>query len=570
MPLKRCSAQGDSLDPLVPRSLTLFAPGLSVSLNRNMFGKDVANFELFRAIARHGGLDEVCFLATKKADPAQLASQLFPAQGPRPTVSTGLLTDHVAPLRTGAMLRGSAQIEELAWARHRVMGAGRYSLIGLIHTIAPPSIRDYMAASLVAPTYEWDALICTSPSVQAAMRAMFDEHGAYLAARTGGKPPPGPQLALLPLGVDGERFAAHADRPGARASFRAELGAGDDDFVMLWVGRLSYFEKTFPQPMMLAAELAAKASGKRVHFVMAGWFPHPESERPLYLEAARAHCPSVNFVIVDGNNAAKLADAWAGADTFISLVDNIQETFGITPLEAMAAGLPVVASDWDGYRYTVRDGIEGFLIPTLGGPPGGLPFDLVEAHARGERTYQQYVAILAQHTAIDVKRAGDALTALAASPDLRGRMGAAGRRRIAETFDWRVVAPAYVALAEELAARRPAAGDPRNAPGRHPPRGEPFGDFAGFATTILTDDLVLSLAPGETAGSLAAMPEVWLDTFAANWRLPREEAAAAFAQIADGPIRFGALAEGFPAGRRRLLGLSVLWMCKRGLVVWSR
>ena len=31
----------------------------------------------------------------------------------------------------------------------------------------------------------------------------------------------------------------------------------------------------------------------------------------------------------------------------------------------MAAGIPVVVSDWDGYRYTVTDGVEGFLIPTL-------------------------------------------------------------------------------------------------------------------------------------------------------------------------------------------------------------
>lgn len=36
----------------------------------------------------------------------------------------------------------------------------------------------------------------------------------------------------------------------------------------------------------------------------------------------------------------------------------------------MAAGLPVVASDWAGYRYTIRDSTEAFLVPTLGGPFG--------------------------------------------------------------------------------------------------------------------------------------------------------------------------------------------------------
>ena len=46
----------------------------------------------------------------------------------------------------------------------------------------------------------------------------------------------------------------------------------------------------------------------------------------------------------------------------MSLSDNIQETFGLTPLEAMASGIPVIVSDWDGYRSTVRDNKDGFRI----------------------------------------------------------------------------------------------------------------------------------------------------------------------------------------------------------------
>ncbi len=41
---------------------------------------------------------------------------------------------------------------------------------------------------------------------------------------------------------------------------------------------------------------------------------------------------------------------WQAADIFTSLSDNIQETFGLTPIEAMAAGLPSVVTDWDGYQ----------------------------------------------------------------------------------------------------------------------------------------------------------------------------------------------------------------------------
>ena len=83
---------------------------------------------------------------------------------------------------------------------------------------------------------------CTSPSVQSAMHLMFDDWTAYLADRFGGTMRPKPQLPLIPLGIDSDRFAAMADRPGARVDFRRRLAAGDSDVVVVWVGRLSFFE----------------------------------------------------------------------------------------------------------------------------------------------------------------------------------------------------------------------------------------------------------------------------------------------------------------------------------------
>src|SRR6516164_5936950 len=72
----------------------------------------------------------------------------------------------------------------------------------------------------------------------------------------------------------------------------------------------------------------------------------------------------VRVTFVDGTQPDTRFAVWHAADIFASLSDSIQETFGLVIVEAMASGLPVVASDWDGYRDLVADGETGFLVPT--------------------------------------------------------------------------------------------------------------------------------------------------------------------------------------------------------------
>jgi glycosyltransferase involved in cell wall biosynthesis len=547
--------------------LAIYHPAGRASLGENVFGKDVANFELFRAMVMHGGLDQVDFLTHAAVLPEALKASLV---GDRPNVAkittASVMAQNVAA-EAGALLRGGPRLEELAWQRRRTVGDRGYSLMGLIHTIAPPVIRQEIANASIAPTQNWDALICTSPSVQNAMRTMFAEWTEYLSERFGGQRRPQPILPLIPLGVDGEALGAAADRPAVRSETRAALSVDQDDILVLWVGRLSFYEKAFPQPMMRAIEEAALATGKRVHFAMVGWFPGGDDDELRYRQAASVHAPSMIFHVVDGNDRQRLGTLWAAADIFISLVDNIQETFGITPLEAMASGLPVVVSDWDGYRYTVRNGEEGFLIPTLGGPEGGLVSDLIGEHTLGLKSYQQYVGIVAQHTAVHVGRATQALTELIQSPDLRRKMGEAGRRRVRETFDWSVVAPQYTALADELSAIRLASPDtqPRSRP--HPVKGDPFRDFAGFATRTLMLDTRFRLRAGSL--DLERVRYLELDMFASSWRGTIDECLQVVELFADRPVLTARdILQIFPISRRRLMHMGLVWMAKEGILDW--
>ena len=548
--------------------LSIFHPPGRLGYGANPFGKDVANLQLYRALAQHGGFEQIDVLSHAATTEADLRQALLDgAPGGVRLTADGVLNQAVPPA-SGALLRGQPYLHELAWLRRRGGSDRAYSLLGLVHTIAPPAIRELIGMTLTSPVQPWDAVICTSPSVRDGLAQMFDEYGDFLSEQCRGVRPPQPQLPIVPLGVDGDAFAARADRPEARASRRAELGLAEDDVLVLWVGRLSYYEKAFPQPMFRAVQQAKAATGAKVCFVMAGWHPTP-GDRELYEQAAKAHAPDVDVRLLDGNDAGLVADLWAASDIFLSLVDNIQETFGLTPLEAMAAGRPVVVSDWDGYRYTVRDGVEGFLVPTLLGWPGGNTATIAMNHALEASAYQVYVGVLAQHTAVHVGRAAEALARLIADPELRRRMGAAGRARVREAFDWKVVARQYNALIDDLAARRAAAAEPPTRHRQHPVKGDPFRDFAGFATTTLKLDTPLAAAPGASAEQVLRASQVSLDVTFPSRRATVEECARAFELIARGQARTAreVLAE-FPAERRRFVEFGLLWLAKYGYIDW--
>jgi glycosyltransferase involved in cell wall biosynthesis len=548
--------------------LSIFHPPGVFSLKANPFGKDVANLELFQALARHGGFEQLDLLTVRPVAEADVASGLLDGHPSTTRLTAGVILNQGVPAAAGALLRGQPDLYDMAWLRRRTVGDRAYSLLGLIHTLGPPYMRQVLSMASVGPTHPWDGIICSSPSVHDAVVRMLGEWGDYLGERTGGKAPPLPLLPVVPLGVDGAAFARMADRPDARASRRAALGVGEDDILALWVGRLSFFEKAFPQPMFQALQRAAEATGAKVTFAMAGWFPNPE-DRARYEAAARDHAPDVATHFLDGNDRTVLGELWAAGDIFMSLVDNIQETFGITPLEAMAAGLPVVASDWDGYRYTVRDGVEGFLIPTLGGPAGGLGSSMVQRHVMGIDTYQAYVGTVAQYTAVNVERAGQALAELIRSPDLRRRMGAAGRERVRTMFDWPQVARAYQAVLDELEQIRAGSSDPVVRRRENPVKGDPFGDFAGFATRTLDVDMPIRVRPGTSGADVLRMTGA-IDGAFSGWRASLEECAQALDLVASSQARLvREVLVTFPMSRRRAVELGIMWMAKMGLIDWD-
>ena len=462
----------------------------------------------------------------------------------------------------GCLYLPGPNLKDSAWHRAPV-GARSYSLCGITHTTASHLALSSITDLLTAPVRSWDALICTSKAVRDTVRTLLENQAQYLREQIGATRFELPQLPIIPLGVYCADFAfSEQDRSDGRKS----LGIGADETVVLFVGRLAFHAKAHPQQMFTALGRAARNfPDKQIRLVQCGWYANEHVEA-AFNDAAHALCPSVVLQHADGRDPAARRHAWASADIFMSLSDNIQETFGLTPIEAMAAGLPVIVSDWDGYKDTVRDGVDGFRIPTLM-PQAGSGIDLAQRYANGTDTYDFHCGFASQFVALDANAMDDALNRLIAEPALRRKMGESGRKHARVEYDWSVIYRRYQLLWDELAERRCADPDlyPPISMTVRPDRPDPFAAFAAYATTQLGPDHLVARLDGEA--SLAIRRALALNNFASNLQPNAEQCARILAllkstdylSVSDIELRL-------PAGNDANLSRNLIWLAKMEVV----
>ncbi len=370
----------------------------------------------------------------------------------------------------------------LAAARN-ALARNLFPITGTTHSLSYAGYGQAFLAHLWPGTTRRDAVVATSTAGQAVVRRLFDtlRQGYGLSPETH----PAPEVARIPLGVapQGWEALAGARREAARA--RRDIAA--EAVVLLVFGRISHSSKMDPLPLFRAIQRLA-ASGvdpAGLCLVMAGWTDDDADDFLAILTGLAANI-GLRLVLVRRPDEADKCELFGLADIFVSLADNPQETFGLTLLEAMAAGLPVVASDYDGYRDIVADGRTGFLAPSLGLDDTG-PRDVLAPLCYDNHTHLR----LAQGLAVDVAAVAAALGALIGDTGLRRAMGAAGRERVLATFTWERVVAAHVRLWERLAAAPvPDREGLRAIP--HPAAMAYGRVFAGYPTTQISDAVRLT------------------------------------------------------------------------------
>jgi len=529
-----------------------------------LMGRHAAGEGFLASFARHAVAEEIYCFARNHKDFVAFDAMAAKQGNKRPTIWVPYHEPEKLA-EVGCLFTPDPNITRYAWQR-RHHDQRAYSLVGIFHTTASHGVMDEIAAYMTAPLQPWDATICPTRAVRAKVERLLEWQGEYLDERLGGHAKQVHQLPIIPLGVDCARFDPRTPQAGAtRKAMRARFGAADDDIVALFVGRLAFHAKANPIPMYMGLEEAAQKTGRKITLVLSGWFG-ADSVRDQFSQAAKILAPSIKVISVDGRKPDVRFNVWHAADIFTTLSDNIQETFGLTPIEAMAAGLPVVGSEWDGYRDTVRHGVDGLLVPTLMAPPGDGA-DLAFRHDAGVDDYDHYVGTSAQFVSVDPGRTAEAYIALIENPELRRKMGEAGRKRAETTFDWKVVVGQYQELWAELAGRRRKARivAPRGAGSQaNPARGDPFALFQHYPTKLIDDELVMARGPKSLADA-NRLGVVGRLNGAAN--APEADIRKVLDHLDEsGTAPVGKLLALVPASRRSQLRRTLVWLAKLGVV----
>nr|WP_207263852.1 glycosyltransferase family 4 protein [Desulfovibrio sp. Huiquan2017] len=349
------------------------------------------------------------------------------------------------------------------------LSARIFPITGLIHSLSYAGYPKAFLQHLWPGTTRRDAIVCTSEAGRIAVEGFFGQlrRGFGIGEETH----PAPKLARIPLAVDTTAYA-----PGG--------GDADGPLRVLVFGRISHYSKMDLVPVVRALHrlVTDGLDPHTVELVLAGWADpaDPILDTLTHLAANAGIAMSVTLK----PDEARKRELFGKADVFVSVADNPQETFGITLAEAGAFGLPVVASDYDGYRDIVVHGETGFLVPTMG-PPSTPEVDL----AAPLNFDNHYHLALAQATAVDVPALAEALGRLIRDPGLRRAMGAAGRERIERHFAWPVVIKRYLALWDELWREPVEAGPLRDI--AHPLAPEYGRIFGHYPSRTLEDGTML-------------------------------------------------------------------------------
>lgn len=346
------------------------------------------------------------------------------------------------------------------------------------HTLSYPSqLHETYLKLIMSDSKVCDAFVCTSN----AAKKMVDFNLARVSdlAFKGYSPQVfRGSTPVIPLGVDCSSFY-----PRDQQICRKHFGFSRNETVALYLGRLSVSDKCDLLPLVYAFQKVRQQNSKApLRLVIAGQSIDGYGQL-LYRKIREAGlAANVSFISHLDNSDKPLL--FGASDVFVSPSDNLQESFGQTVIEAMASGIPQIASDWDGYRDTIVHGKTGFLVPTM----WGQCTEDIDALSQVFSGREMGHFLMSQSVSINPDLMVVYLERLLTDQALRARMSEESRQRALAVYDWKRICARYIALIEESNEKSKSIRNSHSESYRRPAS---FKAASHFASEILTDDSIL-------------------------------------------------------------------------------
>jgi glycosyltransferase involved in cell wall biosynthesis len=321
------------------------------------------------------GEQSMAYVAEERGVPVHLMPHLHREISPiQDILATFRLAKMIREQRPHILHTHTAKAGAIGRLAAVVAGKARPPIV--VHTFHGHVLRGYFGGfrtavfrgleRLLAPVA--DTLIAVSPEVR-------DDLVALNVA-------PPEKFEVIRLGIELDERVVHALEERKRT--RRVMGVPDDRFLVGWIGRMTGVKRGAD---VLRAFRLLRDQGVDATLCMVG--DGPEREQ---LEALASNLGLMHDCLFAGYQE-DVGPFFAAFDAF--LLPSANEGTPVTAIESIASGCPVVATRVGGVPDVVEEGVDGFMVE-----PG------------------------------DLEAIADRLGRLAADPELRARMGAAGRQRV--------------------------------------------------------------------------------------------------------------------------------------------
>jgi len=247
-----------------------------------------------------------------------------------------------------------------------------------------------------------------------------------------------PSYKVIPIGVDAEVFC-RADS-STRCRTRELESIQQNAVVGVIISRFSPSDKADLLPLIRSIASNQSVKDSNLHFLLVGGDTYFGSKQ--YIDMLQKEISELGLTkivqIKSINDRTQLIDVLKCADIFISPADSVQETFGITPIEAMSCGLPAIVSDWNGYRETVVHGETGFLVKTTFFNNSEI-WESVGYNAH----FREQHLVIGQSVVVNTDEIIRHCLTLSDNPIVLAQMKARAEEVTKENFSWRAVIRKY-------------------------------------------------------------------------------------------------------------------------------